>query len=149
MSYVESPLALDYIMKNLSLIVALCLLVGGCAVAAHNKKAFENQRPATEAEIAAILEAARNFLYDPYSVRDAEISSAVVTMGIDQRLYPNVCVKANAKNAFGGYTGRKTTMLSFDDSARIINVQQGYSAEAFCRNTTFRPFQEIERLKAL
>jgi hypothetical protein len=59
------------------------LLALGCAIAmtgsafADNASVAAAQRPATKAEIAGVLEGMRNFLHDPYSVRDVEISGVM------------------------------------------------------------------------
>ncbi|MGN6779359.1 hypothetical protein [Rhizobium sp.] len=70
------------------------------------------QKPLKRGE-AAIAQAARNFVFDRYSIRDAENSNVVLfnpNFGIQA-----VCVKAHAKNQFGGYTGRQATGISVKD----------------------------------
>lgn len=65
-----------------------------------------SQRPPSAVIKQAIVKDARDYLIDPYSVRDAEISS-VMDATPDGKLQ-FVCAKANARNAMGGYTGRTT-----------------------------------------
>ena len=66
----------------------------------------ERDRPATSTEVASIVSGEGGFLLDPYSARDAEISN-VVTASTTFGPRPMVCVRANAKNAYGAYTGRQ------------------------------------------
>ena len=89
---------------------------------------------------------------DPYTIRDAEI--AAPTPGRGPSLNANgfatprvVCVKANAKNSMGAYTGRKVTALAVSDS-RVVNSwdETQYSLMA-CEGAVYQPFPEIEEKK--
>ncbi len=89
-----------------------------------------------------IVKAAIDYLYDPYSVRDAEISS-VVTLNKKSGLQA-VCVKGNAKNRFGAYVGRQ---------AVAVHIQNGTLAGTFpeapgCyrKGLKYYPFPELEAL---
>jgi len=87
---------------------------------------------------------ARDFLIDPYSVRDAEISSVMDTP--DGKLQ-FVCVKANAKNAMGGYTGRKAVSVRLVGSRPVsTNPNATVCAMPLLR---WYPFPELENLKSI
>jgi hypothetical protein len=79
-----------------------------------------------------------NFFKDPDSVRDAEIGT----------LRPNmfgwrVCLKANAKNAYGGYTGRLTSIVQFYRDGRPPAIMPPTIYDG-CAQDAFTPFPEIE-----
>jgi hypothetical protein len=120
--------------------LAIAALSGCVSVTAEQLLA--SQRPAPSAVRTAIVQAARDFVYDPYSIRDAEISNL---MDADPgRGLQVVCVKSNAKNLMGGYTGRTTT------SVRLMNGKPVSALEnaAVCQSAGLRygPFPELESL---
>jgi hypothetical protein len=111
---------------------------------------FDNQRPASVDERAAIAANIKTSFFDPYSIRDAQISSAVVSTGIDSSTTPMICVDANAKNRVGAYAGRQTTVYYFAPEGRIgrvANSSNDVFVEAFCKDNRLRytPFSEIEQ----
>jgi len=87
----------------------------------------------------------RNFLHDPYSVRDVEISGVMTfvngTMG--------VCIRGNAKNAYGAYTGRQTYLVYLDATGRTYGANQDFFAQSLCRLAQWRPFTEAKALQEL
>ena len=126
------------------LIAAAAAAVSGCVSQQQVDKVLATQRPPTAAEKAAIVNAARDYLVDPYSVRDAEISNVVT---LNDKGLKAVCVKANAKNRMGGYVGRTTV------SVRLLNgkpVSTWENAPACLNaNMSYRRFPELENLKNL
>lgn len=92
----------------------------------------------------------RQTFKDPYSVRDAEISPPKMTEGptLIPPLGPMtmawvVCIRANAKNAFGAYTGlQQTAVVIYKDRAVNSWDEQHHSAYA-CRDSKYEPFPEI------
>ncbi|MCA0033544.1 hypothetical protein [Mesorhizobium sp. B263B2A] len=93
-------------MKRLT-IVAAALALAGCTTSAEQiDKQIAGQQPPSAALRQKIVEAARTELKDPYSVRDATISSYIPAPGKPNTGF--VCVRYNAKNGFGGYTGLST-----------------------------------------
>jgi len=126
---------------HLILVVAL---LSGCVTQEQVDKVFASQRPVTASEKAAIVSAARDHFIDPYSIRDAEISNVV---RLNDQGLEAVCVKANARNRMGGYTGRSAT------SVRLLNgkpVNTLDNAPA-CVNPKLRyqRFPELESLKSI
>lgn len=104
-----------------------------------------DQTPVTGDMKAQIVKGARDFLRDPYSVRDVEISEAIQhpTGG-----FLMVCVRGNAKNAMGGYTGRKATMVSFSMDRKLMGAVED---QPFCydQRIKWHPFPEIYALRNL
>lgn len=100
------------------------------------------QRPPTASEKAAIVNAARDYLIDPHSVRDAEISNALT---LNDKGLVAMCVKANAKNPMGGYSGRKVV------SVRLLNGKPVGTIEnapgCFMPVLKYERFTELENLK--
>lgn len=121
--------------KYLTLLALLPL--AGCVTA---EQQLANQKPTTPAIRQNIANAARDVLRDPYSVRDAEISSI---MPVNNGTY--VCIKANTKNGFGGYVGRQgyTVFLNGDTPIQVTGNS------AWCSNPQIRyqRFHELENLK--
>lgn len=91
---------------RLFLLMPLAALLGGWTSASDILK---TQVPPSARTKAAIVNAARDYWVDPYSIRDAQISS-VLTLDAKKGLQA-VCVKANAKNRMGAYAGRKPVSI--------------------------------------
>jgi hypothetical protein len=89
--------------------------------------------------------AARDFVLDPYSIRDAEISNVVLFNA--QARIEAVCVKANAKNGYGGYSGRQATSVSLRDG--IILGATTDDVRCLDPRLGYHPFKELENLKSL
>ncbi|TCA91766.1 hypothetical protein E0H65_23300 [Rhizobium leguminosarum bv. viciae] len=128
-------------MKKFTIIAVIGAVTAGCQTAVPQSVA-DTQRPPSTALRAVIVKAARDFVLDPYSIRDAEISNVVLFN--PQARIEAVCVKANAKN---GYGGRQATSVSLRDGmilgattndARCLDPRLGY-----------HPFKELENLKNL
>lgn len=130
-------------MKRLILVAAASAALPGCVTQEQVDKVMASQRPPTAAIKAAIVRDARDYLVDPYSVRDAEISS-VMDATPDGKLQ-FVCVKANARNRMGGYTGRTTISVRLVGSSPVsTNPNATACAMPLLR---WYPFKELEGLK--
>jgi hypothetical protein len=110
---------------------------------------FDNQRPASVEERAAIVANIKSTYFDPYSIRDAQISGAVEGTGIDSSKTPMICVDENAKNRMGAYTGKSATVYYFNGAGQIsrsVNSSDDIFVNAFCHDNrlTYTPFSEIE-----
>ena len=131
--------------------VVLCVVLAGCAARDGNLKMFDNQVPVTTEERAAITAYIRNNFFDPYSIRDAQISSAVVSFGLDgTKNPPMICVDANAKNRMGGYVGKRATLFYFASNgqiARSVDSNDDVFVDPFCKDNRLQyvPFTEIEQ----
>ena len=89
-----------------------------------------------------LANAARNYLYDPYSVRDAEISS-VVTVDSGRSLQ-SVCVKANAKNLYGAYVGRRAVLVRLQRGVPLVAIDA--ASWCFTKGLRYFSFRELEAL---
>lgn len=88
-----------------------------------------------------ILERARAEFFDPYSIRDAGISQPITGQALSGQVV-SVCVRANAKNRMGAYTGQKVTAFTFQNG-QISTTDHQYAALT-CASAQFEPFPEIE-----
>lgn len=90
-----------------------------------------------------IVAAAREMLFDPYSVRDAQISN-VADFGNGTQ---GVCVRLNSKNRMGGYTGRTSYAITL--SGTILLRYQINHPLCARPEVKWRKFRELEALKNL
>ena len=119
--------------------IAAALALAGCVSAPEEMFAY--QTPPNAALKAQIVNAAKDYLVDPFSVRDAEISSV---MPLDkQRGLSVVCVKANTRNRMGGYTGRQATSVRLMNG-RIVGALPN-AAGCSDQRIDYHPFPELER----
>jgi hypothetical protein len=96
----------------------------------------------------AVLEYARESLFDPYSVRDAEISKP-----LRQDRGSVVCMRFNAKNKLGAYVGLQQYAVPFLDekldSTMLAAMRQvgAHASDILCKGAEYGPFTELERLR--
>jgi len=81
----------------------------------------------------------RESFFDPYSIRDAAITEPAMSTYAGLPAW-SVCIRVNAKNRMGAYTGRKSTAIY------IRNGQVVGSDETCLISGTQRPFPELESL---
>jgi hypothetical protein len=135
--------------------VVVCLLAGCAGTTPESAADMGNPYPTNYRQLAA--DYVRSSFFDPYSIRDAEISTPKLAMGpgiLGDGSWATpwlVCVRANAKNRFGAYTGRMAT---------AVQVYQGKAVGAYggpaqfgtttvdagalaCDGATYTPFPEI------
>jgi hypothetical protein len=77
---------------------------------------------------------------DPDSVRDAQIGS-VMPGPFGSTL---VCVRLNARNGFGGYTGLTESVIQIGANRQVVNVQKAIWSSG-CNQYLYRPFPELSR----
>lgn len=118
--------------------LSLLALAAGCQTAAQQ---IEAQTPPTADVRRQIVEGAKKIAYDPYSIRDAEISNMVPYHKPGEFV---VCVKANAKNLYGAYTGQQGTLIGFTKYKAVSALAN----HPMCRMESIRyhPFPELEAL---
>jgi len=86
----------------------------------------------------------RSTLFDPYSVRDAQIAapklkgSFVLT---DPAEGWTICVRMNAKNRMGAYTGQQETVLLIRGE-KVVSSTEG-PAPYYCSDAQYEPFSEL------
>ncbi len=119
-------------------------LAGCVSVSEQLDKLIATQEPPSAAVRKAIVNAARDHLADPYSIRDVEISSMVTDSAMGLQV---VCVKFNAKNQVGGYTGRKAVSVRLKDGQPISTNDQ----PPLCLDLRlkYHPFPESDVLRKL
>ena len=83
----------------------------------------------------------RNTFADPYSIRDASISQPIPRPDLIFGNPHTVCVRMNAKNRMGGYTGMRATMFTFKDGRLSGNDPDMSSV---CTNASYAAFPEID-----
>ena len=131
-------------MKNKLLMFVAALGLAGCQTQAELQTAISDSKPASAMVKTAIVKDARDYLVDPYSVRDAEIS--YVQFNKHSGLHW-LCVKANAKNRMGGYTGRQAVEVWVQNGQLAGNLPNSLA----CNNPSMKwqAFPELEALRSL
>jgi hypothetical protein len=118
-------------------------LLSGCTPAVDHSGPIANSVPASASIKSQIVRDARDLLLDPYSIRDAEISNVATFADGTQ----GVCVKANAKNAIGGYTGRQSMAINIRNGILVGHTKN----DPICArpDVVYQPFPELEALANL
>lgn len=117
-------------------VVLIAVPLAGCATTGPVEPLPANYRQ-------MIAEYARtSYFFDPYSIRDASISSRPGSDTSFSGPYPTVCVRANAKNRMGGYIGIKASRFDFRNG-KVVRVTQDDSG-ILCGGETYEPFPELE-----
>lgn len=138
-------------MRQLLLLAACALALAGCQTDGAAVAAQAGPAPANYRQLAA--EHVRTSFKDPYTIRDAEIAApkpgSGPSLNADGFKTPWViCMRANAKNALGAYTGRKVTAIAVSD-ARVVNAWDDVQAAGYiCQGVAYEPFPEIEEKKS-
>src|SRR5262245_52344993 len=91
--------------KQMLIGAAMLLVVAGPALSAQSVP------PNYKAQI---IDYMRTTLKDPYSVRAAAIGPAQ-EVKYNWQSWPGVCVRLNAKNSYGAYSGLETLVAAFKD----------------------------------
>lgn len=128
-------------MNRIAAACAVALTLSGCVTAADLDEVYGSQeRPSAQVKAEVISYVKREF-FDPYSIRDAEISGVVRLLDTG---FSAVCVRMNAKNRMGGYIGLTVTSFRLRGGTVV-----GALADApACKSAqlVFEPFPEIEAL---
>ena len=132
------------IARAIVVLTALGIAFSGCSLFDSKSSAppVEVNIPPTNTR-AALLEFLRNQLVDPISVREAYITEPKLQpIGADSRYV--VCVRYNAKDAFGQYAGSSDYIAIY--FAGKLNQYIPATPEQ-CRNAAYQRFPELETLK--
>jgi hypothetical protein len=133
---------------RLPLLLPLLLALGACAGGSGDEVYFSRSRHADSAQPfpvnykAELLAFMRTYLNDPTNVREASISEPVQrTVAGSRRYY--VCVRYNARDSSGQYTGVADRAAFYLDGRfdRMIERAQDY-----CPAASYAAFPELERL---
>lgn len=99
--------------------VLMLVAVSGCAGGSS-----VSEPPASAQEMNAIILTQRsNYWKDPESIRDAKVGAPFSCLGWSAC----VCIAANAKNGFGGYTGLKGNVAMFSGRTLISIREAGFT----------------------
>jgi hypothetical protein len=124
----------------LRLLSALPLVLALCACWGREDKPQENVLPTNYKP--DILEMLHGSLEDPTNVRDAAISEPVLKPVAGSTRYV-VCLRFNARDSSGQYTGMKNLAAVYF-SGRITQLIN--STDVQCGGVAFQPFPELQKL---
>jgi hypothetical protein len=92
---------------------------------------------------AAILVARNQLWKDPDSIKGASITAPRRhDPGLIAAMW-HVCVRLNAKNSFGGYTGERESLIGLYDDGTPPAILNGNAPQAYC-DMPHEPFPELE-----
>lgn len=134
-------------------IVGAALLVAGCSATTSAPKQSAAAGPPPSGYRAAVLSSAKQTFFDPYSVRDAQISQPLYASAVFDGVTPIprkgwiVCVSANAKNRMGAYTGIQPSVFLFQGETVVLTLSgPAYAGQLadHCRSAVYSPFAELD-----
>lgn len=137
----------DYRSVNIALVMCVMVMLNGCATPTASESG-----PYPTAYRAIAKNYVRQTFFDPYSIRDAEISQPKPgQMAIPGIIKVEtgwiVCVRANAKNRMGAYTGIRDTVMVIRDGQVLGSLSDQpthYDIRTNCRDIKYEPFSEIQ-----
>jgi hypothetical protein len=123
-------------------ILLLAFVLTGCSATASAPPPSAEPAPSQEIIRQAIRSHVRASFFDPYSIRDAQISPATwqgaLQLGSGEGW--TVCLRANAKNRLGGYTGLRDTAMTIRGGKVVASLDD---AQYFCRDAAYAPFPDL------
>lgn len=136
-------------MMKLAGAAVVAAFLAGCSSATMSPTSADaGPPPANYRE--AVKASARETFFDPYSVRDASISQPLYASTIfdGMSMVPRkgwiVCVRANAKNRMGAYTGMQETVFLFSGSTVALTLSGPSYAGQIADPAVYQPFPELE-----
>lgn len=124
-------------------LVGVALLLAGCAQGTDDYGPIIAKSVPPSPELKAqILAGAKELIYDPASIKDAEISN-VATFSKDLQ---GVCVRADSKNVDGNYMGVRSMGVPIRDGKAFGGILE----HPICNreDVTWHKFPELDRIKA-
>jgi hypothetical protein len=115
------------------------IALAGCVSPEQANQVYSSQTPPTAAVKKAVVDYAKKTYFDPYSMRDVSIS-AMVTLG--ETGLNSVCIRMNAKNRMGAYTGLSVTSIRLKDGAVVSALQDAFGCND--QRLVYYPFPELE-----
>lgn len=104
---------------RIALLAIITLYLSGCVSTETQLKIIHSQRTPSPAIKSAVIDYVRTTFFDPYSLRDAQISNVVTLPGTG---LDAVCLRFNAKNSMGAYTGLKNHSLRLQGEAVVSSL---------------------------
>lgn len=127
-------------MRPFPVLTAGLLMLSACAASDKYARIIADSTPPSPAIKLQLVGKAKDLLYDPASVRDAEISNvATLPDGLQ-----GVCVRADSKNVDGVYIGRQNLGIAIRDG----KLQDGTLNHPICNraDVAWQPFPELNTL---
>jgi hypothetical protein len=129
------------------LVLLVALALGGCAgiegPSAETVRAAKTPPADYKGELIAYL---RNFLNDPSNVRSAFVSPPALGRIQGEERYVS-CVRFNARSTTGSYRGsRDHVAVFFGGKLEYFFELRPEARDDRCRDATYEPFPELERL---
>lgn len=126
----------------------ICILGAAAAVAgcSSSNDPFDTQRAATASEKHIVVQTAKNELYDPFSIRGAELST-VITVGEEGQRRRVLCARYDSKTRRGEWTGSETHLVAIASSNAVMSSIVVPAAEMPCDRLAYSPFPEAENLR--
>lgn len=126
---------------SLSAILGAGIMLTSCVTPEQVQKVYDSQVAPTGAIKTAVVKHVRETFYDPYSLRDAQISNVLSLPGTDLKA---VCIRANGKNRFGAYVGLSYTSVRIRGGVAVSSLQDAPA----CADSRlkFYPFPELENI---
>lgn len=132
-------------MRSLGLCV-VPLMLAACNQTSGSVQQVAASEPPPASYREQVIARVKKSFFDPYSVRDASISQPFVQNAAFDGVTPiphsgwMVCIRANAKNRMGAYTGLTETGYMFKGGQIVSADFKGH----FCADAKYEPFPEIE-----
>ncbi len=129
---------------------AAALLVAGCTTdvgpsEAELKAQWEAQNVVPQNYKQDLLAFLRTYLNDPSHVRDASVSPPFrKAVGPGERFI--ACVRYNARNSDGKYTGSKVGAAIYV-SGKLDRFLDGPPTRELCKDAVYAPFPELQKLQ--
>jgi hypothetical protein len=126
------------------IVLAVSAALAGCQTAAQQtpEAVAEATRALPTNYRQMIVDRSKQEFFDPYSIRDVSISAPIPGTSFMGAVV-TVCMRANAKNRMGGYTGLQATAFVFREG-RITTTAGGDHGYIACEGAIYGPFPEIE-----
>ena len=120
---------------------ALAAVAAVCCVQLAQAQTERADKPTiTQAEAKRALLANRSRLFkDPGSIRDAKVSQPFTCLTGSGNC---ICIEANARNSFGGYTGIQLVGFQLLGGGKVEPIGQMYARDKTC-GRTLSPFPEF------
>jgi hypothetical protein len=132
------------------LILTGMLALGGCTTdlgptPSDLKAQWEGQNVYPQNFKADLLAFLRTYLNDPTGVRSASVAQPTLKdRGPGQRYI--VCLRYNARDNTGAYTGMKTGAAVYVSAKLDDFVDQPKQVKELCKDAVYAPFPELEKL---
>ena len=133
-------------MKALFILASVSLALSGCATPTAGDIA--DIKPSDYVE--QIRSELANIFVDPASLKDTEISEPFPVNTVFDGITPiprsgwAVCLKTNAKNRLGGYTGKHPVLFLFESGKLSMTLDQGggwNQVSQHCDRGRYRPIK--------